>query len=411
MSERIVVTGLGCVSALGLTAEENWISARDGAGGIAMRDFDAGQYSSGVHTNPAALVKGDAVGALEQAFGRRVAGSLDPFSVYALKAAHEALGQAGLLGEKLGERAACVMGNGIGGLSTLEKGYERLFGMRAEKVHPLTIPRVMVSAPVSAVAMEWGITGPVFATSSACASAAHAIAQGAALIAGGLADVAVVGGSEAMASPGGMRSWEGLQAMTASTCRPFSAGRDGMAIGEGGAALVLETESRARARGANPIAYYAGAGMTSDAFHWTQPSLVGAMAAMRQAANAGRLFDEAEVLISAHGTGTDLNDKNEAAAIRELFGEAAGRNPVIATKSAHGHVIGASPAVQSVIALKGLAAGLAPPILGFLGPDPDCAGIDLVVGEARPIAARSLIVNAFAFGGLNACLAFRLDPL
>ncbi len=407
MAERIVVTGMGAVSALGLTADENWVAARDGDGGIKVHEFDTGPNGSGVRSNPAALVRGDPVPALEAAFGRRIAGSLDPFALYALKAAHEALEQAGLLGSPLGPRAAAVMGSGIGGLQTLEKGYERLFGLKAQKVHPLTVPRVMVSAPVSAIAMEFGINGPVFSTSSACASAAHAIAQGASLIAGGLADVAVVGGSEAMASPGGMRSWEGLQAMTESTCRPFSKDRDGMAIGEGGAALVLESERHAELRGATPLAWYVGAGMTSDAFHWTQPSLEGAMTAMRQACEAGGFLAGEELLISAHGTGTPLNDKNEAAAIRELFGWAAPRHPVIATKSAHGHVIGASPAVQSVIALKGLIAGLAPPILGYLGPDEECAGIDLVLGEARPIKAKSLLVNAFAFGGLNCCLAFR----
>jgi nodulation protein E len=406
MAERLVVTGLGAVSALGLTAEDNWTAARDGRGGISVHDFDTGPHGTGVRSYPAAMVKGDAVAALEAALGRRIAGSLDPFAVYAMKAAHEALAQAGLLGARLGDRGACVMGNGIGGLQTLEKGYERLFGQKAQKVHPLTIPRVMVSASASAVAIEFGVTGPVFATSSACASAAHAIAQGAALITAGLADVAVVGGSEAMATPGGMRSWEGLQAMSETACRPFSAGRDGMVIGEGGAALVIERESHAAARGAKVLAYYAGAGLTSDAFHWTQPSLEGATTAMRRACEAGGLMDGGEVLISAHGTGTPLNDKNEAAAIRDLFGDA--RPVVVATKSAHGHVIGASPAVQTVIALQALAAGLAPPILGYLEPDPDCAGLDLVLGEARPIKARSLLVNAFAFGGLNASLAFRV---
>ncbi|HEY1753140.1 MAG TPA: beta-ketoacyl-[acyl-carrier-protein] synthase family protein [Caulobacteraceae bacterium] len=408
MADRLVVTGLGAVSALGLTAEENWLAARDGVNGIQPTDFDSGPYGSGVRTNPAAMVKGDAVGVLEAAFGRRIAGSLDPVAVFALKAAHEALGQAGLLGQPLGPRCACVIGNGIGGLQTLEKGYERLFGMRAQKVHPLTIPRVMVSAPVSAIAIEFGVTGPVFATSSACASAAHAIAQGAAMITAGLADLAVVGGSEAMACPGGMRSWEGLQAMSETTCRPFSKGRDGMSIGEGGAALVLERESHAAARGATPLAYYLGAGMTSDAFHWTQPSLEGALGCMRQACEAGGFFADESVLISAHGTGTPLNDKNEAAAIRELFGERASAHPVIATKSSHGHVIGASPAVQAVIALQGLTLGLAPPILGYLGEDEDCAGLDLVLGAARPIASKSLLVNAFAFGGLNCSLAFRI---
>jgi len=210
-----------------------------------------------------------------------------------------------------------------------------------------------------------------------------------------------------MASPGGMRSWEGLQAMTESTCRPFSSGRDGMAIGEGGAALVLEREGHAELRGATPLAWYVGAGMTSDAFHLTQPSLDGAVSAMRQACEAGGFLAGEELLISAHGTGTPLNDKNEAAAMRELFGWAAPRHPVIATKSAHGHIIGASAAVQTVIGLQALNAGLAPPILGYLGADEDCAGIDLVLGEARPIRAKSLLVNAFAFGGLNCCLAFR----
>jgi nodulation protein E len=346
------------------------------------------------------------VAALETALGRRIGGSLDPFAIFALKAAHEALGQAGLLGERLGERAACVMGNGIGGLQTLEKAYERLFGLKATKVHPLTIPRVMVSAPVSSVAMEFGITGPVFATSSACASSAHAIAQGAALIAGGLADVAVVGGSEAMATPGGMRSWEGLQAMSETACRPFSKDRDGMVIGEGGAVIVLERESRAAARGARVLARYLGAGMSSDAFHWTQPTLAGAVSAMRQACEAGGVLDEGEILISAHGTGTPLNDKNEAAAIGELFGPRAAAYPVIATKSAHGHVIGATAAVQTVLALKALEAGLAPPILGYLGRDEACADLDLVTGAARPIRARTTLVNAFAFGGLNCSLAF-----
>jgi nodulation protein E len=407
MAERLVVTGLGAVSALGFTAEENWTAARDGAGGIAIQPFDPGQYGPETRDFPAAMVNGDANAALETALGRRVGGSLDLFSTYALMAAHEALSQAGLTGAPLGSRAAAIMGNGIGGLRTLEKAYERLFGMKATKVHPLTIPRVMVSAPVSAIAMEFGVTGPVFATASACASAAHAIAQGAALIHGGLADLAVVGGSEAMASPGGLRAWDSLGAMSETACRPFSAGRDGMVIGEGGAAIVIERESHAEKRGATPLAYYVGAGLSSDAFHWTQPSLEGAVSAMRQACEAGGLLEDEQVLISAHGTGTPLNDKNEADAIRTLFGERAGAHPVIATKSAHGHVIGASAAVQAVIGIRAITEGLAPPILGYLGPDEDCAGLDLVLEKGRSITAKSLLVNAFAFGGLNCSLAFR----
>ena len=224
MAEPIVVTGLGAISALGHDMAETWDAVLAGRSGIEPTLFDPGPRGPPPVTTAAALVKGDGIGALEAALGRRVGSSLDPFAAYALKAAHEALGQAGLLGQPLGARAAVVMGNGIGGMHTLEKAYDKFFGVRVGKIHPLTIPRVMVSAPVSAVAMEFGVTGPVFATSSACASAGHAIAQGASLIAGGLADVAVVGGSEAMASPGGIRSWEGLQATSETTCRAKTSG-------------------------------------------------------------------------------------------------------------------------------------------------------------------------------------------
>ena len=180
-----------------------------------------------------------------------------------------------------------------------------------------------------------------------------------------------------------------------------------MVMGDGGAVLILEDMEHARARGAEILGVFLGAGMTSDAFHITQPSLEGTSAAMRQAVAAGGLAEADEVLTSAHGTGTPLNDRNEAASIRAVFGERAKAHPVIATKSAHGHLIGGSAALQAVIALQALKAGLAPPVLNFNEADPEC-DIDLVVGEARPIAARHALVNAFAFGGLNVALAFRL---
>ena len=406
MADRIVVTGLGAVSALGFSVDDNWVAARDGTTGIKAHLLDPGQYGPDPWTMPVALVEGDAIGVLEAAIGRRVGGSLDLFSVYALKAAHEALAQAGLLGERLGARTGAVIGNSIGGVRTLEKAFERFFGVRTGKIHPLTVPRLMGSAAVSAIAMEFGVTGPVFTTSSACSSSGHAIMQGAMLIQAGLADVVIAGGTEAMCAPSGIRVWEGLQAMSETGCRPFSAGRDGMVAGDGAAALILERESHAAARGAAAIATLAGMGQSSDAFHWTQPSLEGAIAAMAPAVGAADLAAENEVLISTHGTGTPLNDKNESDAINQLFGEKARGHPVIATKSAHGHLIGASTALQAVLAIKALKEGLAPPILGYLGPDPEIA-LDLVLGQARPIKARTALVNAFAFGGLNVALAFR----
>ena len=398
---------MGALSALGHSASENWTAARDGKSGIQVHRFDPGPNGPDEHTTPAALVTGDIVSSLEAKLDRRIGGSLDPFSLFALKVSQEALCAAGLVGASVLEhRCAVVFGHGFAGIHTLEAAYERFYGQRLGKLHPLSVPKVMVSAPVSAIAMEFGIRGPVFAVSSACASSGHAIAQGADLIAFGQVDVAIVGGSEAIATPACLRAWDGLQAMSATTCRPFSAGRDGMTIGEGAAALVLESEDHALRRGAPVLGRLAGSGLSSDAHHWTQPSPDGACKAMRLALESSGETGENAVLISAHGTGTLLNDKNEAAAIQSVFGGQFRNNPVIATKGGHGHLIGASTALQAVIGLQALSAGLAPPIVGWLGPDAEC-DIDLVLGVARPIAAEILLLNAFAFGGLNTSLVFR----
>ncbi|MGH7016891.1 MAG: beta-ketoacyl-[acyl-carrier-protein] synthase family protein [Caulobacteraceae bacterium] len=409
---RIVVTGMGAVSSLGLGIEATWASAKAGKVGIKPHVFDPGPHGPGANATPCALVEEDVVSALEHALGRRIGASLDPFSLFALMVAHEALSQAGLAGKNAGkdafssDRAAVVLGHGFAGIHTLEAAYERFYGLKTHKVHPMTVPRVMVSAPVSAVAMEFAIRGPVFAVSSACASSGHAIAQGAALIASGLADVALVGGSEAIATPACLRAWDALGAMSPSQCRPFSIGRDGMSLGEGAGAVVLEALDHAQARGVAIQAELAGAGLSSDAFHWTQPSLEGAVSSMTTALRDARALEESSILISAHGTGTPLNDKNEAAAIHSVFGKHALDHPVIATKSAHGHLIGAASAVQGVIGLLALAHREAPPILNWIGPDPECE-LDLVTGQARPIKAETLLLNAFAFGGLNTSLVFR----
>lgn len=403
---RIAVTGLGAVSALGPTAAANWEAVREGRSGIRSHVFDGGSNAPEPVTLPAALCDDGFAAALEARMGRKVSAGLDRFALLALSAAFEALDKAGLIGHgALSERTAIVLGHGQGGQETLEKCYERFFGLRSQRMHPASVPKIMPSSAVSAVAMQFGVHGPVFTTSSACASSAHAVIQGASLIQSALADVAVVGGSEAIATPGCMSAWQAIQALAAETCRPFSKNRDGMVMAEGGAVLVLEAYEHAEARGAEILGEYLGAGMSSDAFHITQPSLEGCAAAVRQAVRAASLDAEDEVLISAHGTGTPLNDRNEAAAIRLAVGDAAARWPVIATKSAHGHLIGGTAALQAVIAIQALRAGFAPPILNCDDPDPECQ-VDLVVGQMRPIRARRALVNAFAFGGLNASIAF-----
>ncbi len=404
---RIAVTGLGAVCSLGDDVASAWRAARDGVSGLAVAKIDPGPYGPPALDWLVGQVKGDTLATLEAVLERRIGASLDPFAIFSLKAAHEALSAAGLIGSPALTKAAVVFGHGIGGLTTQEKAYERFFGMKNPKVHPLTVPRVMVSAPSSAIAMEFGVKGPVFAVSSACSSSGHALGQGAMLIQSGRADVAIVGGGEALITAADMHCWEGIQATTKTACRPFSLNRDGMVIAEGGAAMILEDWDHAVARGARILAQFSGFGMSSDAGHLTQPSLDGAVSSMTQACAQAGVLEDRNILIAAHGTGTPLNDKNEAEAIRVVFGDRASSHPVTATKSAHGHLIGATTALQAVIGIEALREGMAPPILNFEAPDPECAGLDLVLGQARPIDCDTLMVNSFAFGGLNTSLVFK----
>ncbi|HEY2750937.1 beta-ketoacyl-[acyl-carrier-protein] synthase family protein [Phenylobacterium sp.] len=404
--KRIAVTGLGAVSALGASTDENWQAVSAGRGGIARCVIGDSPYGPGGLELPMARVAEGYGAALDEALGRPTSGGLDPFAAFALAPALEALEQSGLRGDAvLKERTAIIFGHGQGGLATLEAGYERFFGMKQARMHPSTVPKVMVSAGVSAAAMAFEIRGPVFSISSACASSAHAIAQGAAMIAMGQVDAALVGGSEAVSTAGSVRAWEAIRAMSPVTCRPFSADRDGMVLGEGGAVLMLEAWDHAQARGATILGELVGWGMSSDAFHITQPSPEGQARAIRQAATQAGVLERDDILISAHGTGTPLNDAAETSSLVEVFGDRARAMPVIATKSAHGHLIGGSAALQSVLGLRALAEGLAPPIQNFTRRDPAC-DLDLVVGEARPITAGLLLQNAFAFGGLNVALLF-----
>ncbi len=403
---QIAVTGMGAISPLGMSLEQSWEACRDGRSGIKAVTFNAGEYGPAPFDVTVALVPEDPNAALEAKLGRKIGASLDLFSVLALHAAADALRDAGLDKSVLG-KAGTVFGHGMGGIHTLEAGFERFYGKRSARLHPLTVPKVMHSAPVSAIAIEFGIKGPTFAVASACASSGHAMAQGAALIQSGLVDVVLVGGSEAIASPGCLAAWEGIRAMSAAPCKPFSIGRDGMNIGEGAAAMVLESVAHAKARGAKIIATLDGYGLSSDANHWTQPALEGAVSCMRAAVSQAGLFEEDSILISAHGTGTPLNDKNESEAIKAVFGNRWRDHPVIATKSAHGHLIGAATALQAALGIRALQEGVAPPIQNYQGADPEC-DVSVVVGGPQPIRAKTLLVNAFAFGGLNATVAFRL---
>ena len=406
MARRVVVTGWGCVSGLGQGAEPAFRALMAGEGAIrpmARRALDDEAFA---YAGPAALAPPLDPAPLAGRLGPKPFAGLDPHAAFALAATHEALAQAGLLDHpSLEERTAIVYGGGSGGNATMEEGYGRLFVKRATSVHPQTVPRQMVSAPSSVISMSYGVRGTAFSLASACASSAHAVMEAMHMIRAGRCDVAITGGTEAPITYGSWTAWRGLQAMAPDACRPFSIDRKGMALGEGAATLVLEAEDHARARGAEVLAEVAGAGATSDAHHITAPDGRGAERAIRLAhEDAGAPLD-APLLVSAHGTGTPLNDRTEAQALRAVYGEALDKGVVIATKSAHGHVMGAGGALEFLFGLMALRGGLAPPTLGWLGPDPDC-DVPLAL-EPREHRAAALVSNAFAFGGLNCVLIGR----
>jgi nodulation protein E len=404
---RVAVTGLGCVSGLGQGVQANWAKLAAGEGGIRrlVRSFrDEERFTI---DGPAAAIDALDGSAVEARVGRRALAQLDPVSAFAVVATHEALADAGLLDEAELLSAACVVyGSASGGNHTIEEAYGRLFFKLQTSIHPLTIPKYMSSASVSQLSMLFGIKGLAFATASACSSSGHAIGEAMHMIRAGRARIVVTGGSDASISFGSWQGWKALQAMSPDACRPFSAGRNGMVLGEGAASLVLEDMEHARARGATIYAELAGSGASSDAFNLTQPDGVGAVAAMTAAhADAGLALD-APTLISTHGTGTPLNDKMEAEAIRQVYGAALGRHAVIATKSAHGHLLGGAGAMEFLIGLLALRDGLAPPVLNYLGPDPEC-DVPLVLGAPQKFDAEALVSNSFAFGGLNSVLIAR----
>lgn len=403
---RVAVTGLGCVSALGQGVEASWARLVAGEGGIRPVSRRVSDDAGLAFEGPAAPVEALDAEPMLARFGPRPLANLDAPAAFALVATHEALAQAGLVDHPvLAERTAVVYGSGAGGNATVEEGYHRLFARRTGSVHPQTVPRQMLSAAVSHISMTFGVRGPAFAVASACASASHALGEAMHMIRAGRCEVAIAGGTEAPLTYGSWQAWVALKAMAPDACRPFSRDRRGMVLGEGAATLVLESAAHARARGARVLGWIDGEGASSDAHHLTAPSGEGAVRALRRAMADAEVPAGEPVLVSAHGTGTPLNDKAEAGALRTALGSALGGSRVIATKSAHGHLIGAGGALELLIGLVAMERGVAPPVLGWLGPDPEC-DVPLALAP-EPIAYRTLVTSSFAFGGLNSVLVAR----
>ena len=398
---RVVITGMGCVSALGTTATLTWAGMREGRAGIGPL---TGLDDPTLRTTIAAQARGfDPV----LHFDEKRLVLLDPVSQYALVAAREAMAQAGLaLQGEAAERAAVVIGTGIGGASTQDQMARRLYREGNPRVHPMAIVRVMPNAPASQISLEFGLRGPVFAVASACASSNHALGQALMLLQTGTADVALAGGVEACITVGTVKAWEAMRVMADDTCRPFSKGRRGLVLGEGAGVFVLETLEHAQARGATILAELAGAGMSADAADIVMPDASGAARAMRAALAQAGLATQDIDYINAHGTGTVANDATETKAIRALFGDHADALAVSSTKSMHGHALGGGGAIELVAVLGALAEGVVPPTINYQEADPAC-DLNVVPNTAQQRPVRAALSNSFAFGGLNAVLALK----
>lgn len=394
---RVVITGIGTVNALAADVPGTFAAlaeGRCGIGPLTFRDVDRLAIRIG-----AAVRDWDPAARFDPA---RLP-LYDRVTQYALVAGAEAVAMAGL-SPGLGARGGVILGTAAGGISTWEDSYRAVFAEGKSRVSPLVVPRLMHNAPASHLSIAHGLQGPVLSVSSACASANHAMGLALQQIRLGVADVMLTGGSEAMLCFGGIKAWEGLRVLAPDACRPFSLGRKGMVIGDGAGVLVFEAEDHARARGATILAEVAGFGMAADAGDIVAPDPDGAVRAM-QAALADAGMTAAEVgYINAHGTGTLANDRSESTAIRQVFGQAP--PPVSSTKAMHGHAIGATGAIEAVACLLALTRGILPPTIGHEAADPDCP-LDVVANRARPARVSATLSNAFAFGGLNAVLAFR----
>src|SRR5579883_1784536 len=363
MTRRVAVTGIGVISALGRSRGEFWDalkSARCGIGPMMLVPAGSVRFENGAEVPDYRAA---------DYFEEKEAAMLDRFAQFALIAAREAVADSGIaFDDALGEASAVVTGSCLGGKTTEDEGFRGLYELKSTRFPPLSIPKAMANAGASRISLEYGIRGPVYTISTACSSANHAIGQAFWMVRGGVVEAAIAGGSEAPFSLGVLKAWEAMRVVSPDTCRPFSKDRRGLILGEGAAMLVLESLERARARGARVYGEIAGFGMSSDAFHLTQPLAAGAARAMRAVCGD-------RVLVSS-------------------------------TKSMHGHALGAAGAIEAAATLLALDNELIPPTANFTEADPAC-NLDVVPNIARTAAVEWALSNSFAFGGLNAALVFR----
>jgi beta-ketoacyl-acyl-carrier-protein synthase II len=411
MQERIVITGMGTVSPLGLNVTESWSNAAAGVSGVApIKQFDS--HAANLQVHIAAEVKNFKP---EDFMDAREARRRDRFEQFAIAASKEALFSSGLeVTDKNAGRIGIIISSAIGGLHSLQEATLTNYKDGPRKVSPFMIPMLMANGGAGMAAIEFGIKGPCFSVASACASGADGIGTALMMLRTGMIDAALAGASEATITSTGVAAFDRVGAMSrrnddySMTPQPFDKNRDGLVMGEGAAVLVLERESDAKARGANILAELAGYGATADAFHVTAPHEHGAggAAAIRMALESARANVDEVGYINAHGTGTSLNDQAETRAVKTAFGELAYKVPISSTKSMTGHMMGATGALEVVFCVKAINEGILPPTIHYETPDPEC-DLDYIPNKAREANISLAISNAFGFGGHNAVLAIR----
>jgi 3-oxoacyl-[acyl-carrier-protein] synthase II len=407
--ERIVITGMGTVNPLGLTVEESWKNLINGVSGVApITLFDA----SPLQVHIAAEVKNFQPEKYMDAIEAR---RRDRFEQLGAAAAKDALAHSGLeVTEANAGRIGVLVSSAIGGLKSLQDAVITNHTEGPRKVSPFLIPMLMPNGASGMIAIDLQIKGPCFSVASACASGADGIGTAFLMLRAGMIDAALTGAAETTVCSTGVAAFDRVGAMSrrnndySMTPQPFDKNRDGLVMGEGAAVLVLETESHAKARGANILAELAGYGATADAYHVTAPHETGAggAAAMRMAIeSAGANVNELGY-INAHGTGTQLNDQSETRAVKAAFGEQAYTIPISSTKSMTGHMMGATGALEAIFCVQVIREGILPPTIHYQTPDPEC-DLDYVPNAAREKKVDLAISNAFGFGGHNAVLAIR----
>ena len=411
MKRRVVVTGLGAVTPIGLSVSEFWSAAIEGKSGVDfITYFDTKEFDTKF---AAELKKFDPLNYMDRKLSQRT----DPFTQYAIASTNEAVKDSGLNLESIDkDKAGVIFGSGIGGMWTYDKQQNILFqrGGNPDRISPFFIPMLIADIAAGRISMQYGFRGPNYATISACTTSAHSIIDSVMLIQRGNADIMITGGSEAVICPMGIGGFNAMKALSTrndapqKASRPFDKNRDGFVMGEGSATLILEELNHAKSRGARIYAEIAGFGLTADAHHITDPAPNGAgVAKAMQIAIEDSEFSADDIdVVNAHGTSTPPNDRNETAAIKTVFGERAYKMPVHSIKSMVGHLLGAAGAIEAISSVLTLRDNIIPPTINFEERDPDC-DLNYVFNTALKKEVKTVLSDNSGFGGHNTAIVFK----